>query len=95
MFEPADESDIPAIVALVNAAFRGTGGERSWNHEDFIVGPRTARLSVVNAPETPIGWHERRGYRPTGETMPFPHGDSRFGRPLRDDLAFVMLEKRL
>ncbi len=31
----------------------------------------------------------------TGETIPFPYGDNRFGTPLRDDLAFVVLEKTL
>lgn len=169
-FEPARESDISAIVALVNNAFRGTGEHQSWNIENFIEGPRIdedavrddveedyvhllvhraasgpiigtvrleptgggvwhlgmlsvapeaqtrklgsrmleeaerfvregrgqlIRLSVVNLRETLIAWYERRGYRLTGETMPFPYEDSRFGTPLRDDLHFVMLEKTL
>lgn len=169
MLEPAVESDVAAIVDLVNAAFRGMGARRSWNMEDFIVGPRIdaaairgdiaagdvqllvhrdpherhpvatvriepgaggtwllgllsvaperqqerlgraimnaaealvrtqggrrVRLSVVNRRETLIAWYVRRGYRPTGDTMPFPYDDRRFGTPLRDDLAFVMLEK--
>ena len=42
-----------------------------------------------------IAWYERRGYVRTGETRPFPYGDERFGRPLRDDLHFVVLEKAL
>jgi hypothetical protein len=29
------------------------------------------------------------------ETQPFPYGDQRFGRPLRNDLHFVLLEKDL
>ena len=29
------------------------------------------------------------------ETQAFPYGDERVGRPLRDDLHFVMLEKLL
>lgn len=171
MLEPAVESDIPAIVALVNQAFRGREGPRSWNSEDFIDGPRIdadavrddideeivrlfvhrdpddgrlvatvrlepagggawhlgmlsvapdlqdrqlgrglldaaeamiraeggrrVRISVVNRRETLIAWYERRGYRRTGEAMPFPYDDRRFGRPLRDDLEFVMLEKPL
>jgi hypothetical protein len=33
------------------------------------------------------------GDRSTGETQPFPYGDERYGRPLRDDLHFVVLEK--
>jgi hypothetical protein len=31
----------------------------------------------------------------TRETQPFPYGDERFGRPLRNDLHFVVLEKDL
>jgi ribosomal protein S18 acetylase RimI-like enzyme len=51
------------------------------------------RMSVVNVRTTLIAWYERRGYFLTGETQPFPYGDHRFGRPLRDDLHFVLLEK--
>jgi ribosomal protein S18 acetylase RimI-like enzyme len=51
------------------------------------------RMSVVNARNTLIAWYERRGYCLTGETQPFPYHDQRFGRPLRDDLHFVLLEK--
>jgi len=53
------------------------------------------RMSVVNLRQTLIAWYERRGYRLTGETLPFPHDDQRFGRPLRDDLHFVLLEKEI
>ena len=31
----------------------------------------------------------------TGERRPFPAHDPRFGLPKRDDLAFVVLEKKL
>ena len=56
-------------------------------------GARRMRLTVVNARTTLIAWYERRGYRFTGETQPFPYGDQRFGAPRRDDLEFVVLEK--
>lgn len=42
-----------------------------------------------------IAWYTRRGYRPTGDTKPFPYGDERFGLPRRDDLAFTVLVKPL
>lgn len=42
-----------------------------------------------------IAWYERRGYRKTGETQPFPYGDSRFGLPRRHDLGFVVLATAL
>jgi ribosomal protein S18 acetylase RimI-like enzyme len=56
-------------------------------------GARRIRMSVLNVRDTLIAWYERRGYVLTGETKPFPYGDERVGRPLRDDLGFVMLEK--
>lgn len=42
-----------------------------------------------------IEWYERRGYRLTGETRPFPSTDPRFGVPRRNDLSFVVLERSL
>ena len=42
-----------------------------------------------------IAWYEQRGYRATGETAPFPYGDTRFGEPRRPDLGFVVLRKAL
>jgi ribosomal protein S18 acetylase RimI-like enzyme len=53
------------------------------------------RMTVLSVRDTLIAWYERRGYMLTGETKPFPYGDDRFGRPLRDDLYFVVLEKSL
>ena len=58
-------------------------------------GARTMRMTVVNVRETLIAWYERRGYGRTGESEPFPYGDDRFGTPLRPDLSFIVLEKRL
>lgn len=58
-------------------------------------GVARARMTVIASREELIAWYERRGYRPTGETRPFPYGDERFGLPRRDDLAFVVLEKAL
>ena len=56
-------------------------------------GARRIRIFVLNVRDTLIAWYERRGYVLTGETKPFPYGDERVGRPLRDDLGLVMLEK--
>jgi GNAT superfamily N-acetyltransferase len=170
MFQPATDVDLPALAALMNRAYRGTGG---WSNESaYIAGDRTTagrlredleaspaasllkwaapgadaasgcvwleplgggtwylgsltvdpgtqnagqgrvllaaaeawarergaarvRMTVVNVRESLIAWYLRRGYAPTGETAPFPYGDDRFGKPLRDDLAFVVLEKAL
>jgi ribosomal protein S18 acetylase RimI-like enzyme len=63
--------------------------------EDFARerGARRITMTVLNVRETLIAWYERRGYTLTNETRPFPYGDERYGRPLRDDLHFVVLEK--
>jgi ribosomal protein S18 acetylase RimI-like enzyme len=58
-------------------------------------GARRIRMTVINVRDTLIAWYQRRGYALTGETRPFPYGDDRFGKPLRDDLSFVVLERGL
>lgn len=58
-------------------------------------GARRMRMSVTNVREALINWYLRRGYERTGEIEPFPYGDDRFGKPLRGDLSFVVLEKLL
>ena len=63
--------------------------------EDFARqrGAHRIQMTVVNVRDILIAWYERRGYTLTGETKPFPYGDDRFGKPLRDDLHFVVLQR--
>jgi ribosomal protein S18 acetylase RimI-like enzyme len=167
----ATDMDLPAIVAIMNAAFRGTDGGRGWSTEaGYITGERTnesllseeiaggaqylvakndltsaldgcvslqavspekwylgsltvgpalqntgfgrkllgaaeeyasmhgariIEMTVVNVRDALISWYERRGYRRSGETRPFPYGDNRYGTPMRSDLQFVVLERHL
>jgi len=58
-------------------------------------GGKAMKMTVISVRDTLIAWYERRGYRLTGETQPFPYGDERFGAPQRDDLEFVVMEKAL
>ncbi|KQY64960.1 MULTISPECIES: GNAT family N-acetyltransferase [unclassified Brevundimonas] len=58
-------------------------------------GARRVRISVFPQRKTLIAWYERLGYRLTGETLPFPYGNPRFGLPRRDDLHFVVMERAL
>ena len=173
LLEPAAEADYPAIIDLINHAFRGTGESASWNIESGLIagqrmndsllreelrespeanllidrdpssgtivgtvwldpkangiwylglltvrpalqkqhlgsrlllaaeefardrGAHLIRMTVVNLRHALIAWYERRGYTATGETIPYPYGDDRFGKPLRDDLHFLVFEKRL
>jgi ribosomal protein S18 acetylase RimI-like enzyme len=56
-------------------------------------GGRRITMTVLSGREVLMGWYERRGYRKTGKTQPYPYGDGRIGRPLRDDLHFIVMEK--
>jgi ribosomal protein S18 acetylase RimI-like enzyme len=58
-------------------------------------GAAEMRMTVITVREELIAWYERRGYRRTGTTSPFPYGDERFGLPRRDDLEFELLVKEL
>lgn len=168
----ATDADVPAVVTLMNRAYRGRGPEAGWSTEDgLIAGDRTTdaylrrdladnpdarllvwpaedggvrgcvwmqpegdgawylgsltvdpgaqngglgrkllaaaehwavqrgghviRIKVLNRRDTLVAWYERRGYALTGEVEPFPYGAVHLGRPLRDDLAFVVLRKTL
>lgn len=51
------------------------------------------RMTVIDIRDELIAFYERRGYRRTGITKPFPYGDERFGIPKRGDLRFEVLEK--
>jgi ribosomal protein S18 acetylase RimI-like enzyme len=60
-----------------------------------VGGATRARMTVVSIRDTLIAWYERRGYRLTGERLPFPYDDERFGKPRVAGLEFVVLEKPL
>ncbi|RZA33981.1 MAG: GNAT family N-acetyltransferase [Lysobacteraceae bacterium] len=51
------------------------------------------QMTVIDIRQELIAFYERRGYRRTGITKPFPYGDERFGIPKRDDLRFEVLRK--
>ncbi|AMS06025.1 GNAT family N-acetyltransferase [Acidipropionibacterium acidipropionici] len=60
----------------------GRVGREEW-------GLSQMRLTVIAARTDLIAWYERRGFRPTGATSPFPYGDERFGIPRVEGLHFV------
>jgi ribosomal protein S18 acetylase RimI-like enzyme len=74
---------------------KGAGRELLAAAEEFVRarGGKRVRMTVLAVREALISWYQRRGYRETGVTEQFPYGDERFGKPLRDDLYFVVLEK--
>jgi ribosomal protein S18 acetylase RimI-like enzyme len=64
-------------------------------HATDRLGAARMEMTVIGQRPELIAWYERRGYRRTGETRPFPYGDERFGLPRRPDLRFVVLAKSL
>ena len=75
----------------------GVGKSIMTGAEKFArdAGAKSLKISVINVREKLIEWYERRGFAKTGQSEPFPFGDSNVGVPLRDDLALVTLTKSL
>ncbi|HLI23635.1 MAG TPA: GNAT family N-acetyltransferase, partial [Acidimicrobiales bacterium] len=87
MFAVAPERQGARIgsAVLAEAERRAAGG---W-------GCSRLEMTVIRQRGDLIAWYQRRGYRWTGETRPFPYGDERYGRPRRPDLEFAVLAKGL
>lgn len=68
--------------------FRAEQFARDWNCQKI-------KMTVIAQRSELIAWYERRGYHRTGAQERFPYGDERFGIPRREDLYFVVLEKKL
>jgi len=58
-------------------------------------GASLMRMYVISLRASLIAWYQRLGYSLTSQSAPFPYGDARFGVPKRDDLMFVVMQKRL
>jgi ribosomal protein S18 acetylase RimI-like enzyme len=58
-------------------------------------GGRRMHIEVLHVRDTLIAWYERRGYRKTGASEPWPIDDPRVGTPLVENLRFFVLEKEL
>jgi len=51
-------------------------------------------MTVISQRTELLAWYERRGYRRTGATHPFPDDPERFGTP-KHPLSFIELEKEI
>lgn len=48
LITPAEEADLPAVVALVNSAYRGDGSKAGWTTEaDYLDGQRTSLADLT------------------------------------------------
>lgn len=57
------------------------------------LGCRKIQMTVITARDSLIAYYQRRGYRDTGERLPFPD-DPAFGIP-KQPLLFMIMEKNL
>lgn len=55
---------------------------------------RAIKMTVISQRHELIAYYERRGFRHTGETEPFPMDDPRFGLP-KVPLSFIVMKKEL
>lgn len=83
----------------IQPILQGAGlGRRFLNEAERIArdewGVRSMRMSVITLREELIAYYERRGYRRTGELLPFPT-ELRFGIPQVSGLQLAILEKPL
>jgi ribosomal protein S18 acetylase RimI-like enzyme len=101
---PASTSPFTAGAYFGTFAVRPGGQGQGWGGQILAEAERLAReewsagtmvMSVLAQRPDLIAWYERRGYRRTGETTPFPYGNERFGVPRRPDLSFAILAKPL
>jgi ribosomal protein S18 acetylase RimI-like enzyme len=74
----------------------GVGSQLLARAEELAVEAELAyvEMTVISTRKELIDFYLRRGYADTGERRPFPYGDERFGKPIRDDLEFTVLAKR-
>jgi GNAT superfamily N-acetyltransferase len=97
--EPASSSIWYLGSLAVDPRLQKAGLGRRLLHgaEEWITehGGTRVQMTVLNLRDTLLAWYDRRGYRATGEKKPFPYEDGRFGTPVRDDLEFLVLEKRI
>ncbi len=59
-----------------------------WECTNIVIEVITLRTELVS-------WYEKRGFKKTGETKPFPMNDPRFGIPKVDKLEFLVMKKKI
>lgn len=87
-------------MLVIKPVLQGQGlGSRFMNEAENFArtewGASRMRMQVISLRHELIAYYQRRGYRPTGETRPFPVSDPKFGLPKVEGLVFEMLEKVL
>lgn len=85
-------------MLTVNPELQTKGiGKLLLNHVEEVALKKkchTIRMTVISVRTELIAFYERRGYKITGQTEPFPEGDPRFGVP-KKKLEFIVMAKTL
>ena len=58
-------------------------------------GFQSVKMHVLDVRSELISYYERKGYAGTGETADWPWGILKWGTPKREDLKFVVLQKKI
>lgn len=87
-------------MLVIRPVLQGLGLGRCFMHEAerFVRaewGAVRMQMQVITLRHELIAYYERRGYRRTGVTRPFPATDPGFGLPKVEGLKFEVLEKDL
>jgi GNAT superfamily N-acetyltransferase len=87
-------------MLVIRPALQGRGlGRRFMAQAEGFArtewGVARMQMQVITLRHELIAYYERRGYRRTGETRPFPAADPKFGLPRVEGLMFEVLEKEL
>lgn len=74
----------------------GVGKKLMQAAEDFARNAQLDKISmtVISVRKELIAYYERRVYKNTGETKPFPMHDPKFGLP-KQFLEFIVMEKKI
>lgn len=74
----------------------GIGKQLMQAAEEFARQQQLPKITMTVLPmrHELVAYYERRGYRKTGETHPFPSNDPNFGLP-KQPLEFIVMEKTL
>jgi ribosomal protein S18 acetylase RimI-like enzyme len=83
------------LTVLPELQAAGIGKELLAASEDYAKSIKYSAIimTVISARKELIAWYERRGYKDTGETKPFPT-DNAFGIA-KQPLEFIVMEKKL
>jgi len=93
-----DRAYLGLLTVEARSQGEGLGKQIMMEAERWVTqewGISLIEMTVIKQRDALIAFYRRRGYSPSGETKPFPYDDPGVGKPLLEDLEFVVLQKKL